>query len=85
MLHCNVQFPLLQCIAGSDDALRAALIEADADGIGFLALPQLEAALCAAGVQLVQQQVVIIFRHLARDAEGRGSVQDLLHKVLERG
>ena len=60
----------LHTARGAPDVLRAALIEADREGTGYVTKHQLHAALKSAGLPLGLHEVLTLVRHLGADRQG---------------
>lgn len=64
--------------AGRGDALRSALVEVDAKGVGYLSSEQLEQALHAAGIKFTRHQIITLHRRMDREHQGSVLTDDLL-------
>eukprot|EP00879_Flechtneria_rotunda_P003529 GHRR01003761.1.p1 GENE.GHRR01003761.1~~GHRR01003761.1.p1 ORF type:complete len:637 (+),score=222.63 GHRR01003761.1:163-2073(+) len=64
--------------AGKGDAVRAALIEADSQGVGYLTGEQLEQALWQAGLKFTRHQVISLRRRIDKDRTGTVATDDVV-------
>ncbi|KAI8464444.1 MAG: hypothetical protein J3K34DRAFT_526184 [Monoraphidium minutum] len=65
-------------VHGREDALRAALVAADADGCGALEGGQMEAAFEAAGLRFTRHQLVSLRRRVGRERGGAVGAEEIL-------
>ena len=68
-------------VRGREDALREALVAADAEGSGRLEEPQMEAAFGAAGLKFTRHQLIALRRRVDREHSGGVAAEEILQLV----